>query len=63
LGQELQWDYVEAVDDETFEPQAFLTSNSRLLVAARLGSLRLIDTLHIEELLTESQREGLTPSL
>ncbi len=58
LGQELQWEYVEAVDDETFEPQAFLTSHSRLLVAARLGTLRLIDTLHVRELLSESQREG-----
>jgi pantoate--beta-alanine ligase len=58
LGQELQWDYVEAVDDETFESQTFLTSNSRLLVAAQLGALRLIDTLHVQELLSESQREG-----
>jgi len=50
LGHALVWEYVEAVDEETFESQAFLTSNSRLLVAARLASVRLIDTLHVQEL-------------
>jgi pantoate--beta-alanine ligase len=54
LGQALVWEYVEAVDEETFESQAFLTSNSRLLVAARLGSVRLIDTLHVQELNTKA---------
>ncbi len=63
LGQELKWDYVEAVDHDTFEAQSVLSSNSRLLVAARLGALRLIDTLHVQELLDEVKREGLTSSL
>jgi pantoate--beta-alanine ligase len=53
LGKALVWDYVEAVDEETFESQAFLTSHSRLLVAARLGSVRLIDTLHVQELIRD----------
>jgi pantoate--beta-alanine ligase len=62
LGQALVWEYVEAVDEKTFESQAFLTRHSRLLVAARLGSVRLIDTLHVQELFQESEREGIMPS-
>lgn len=48
LGEGLHWDYVEAVDADTFAPQDILTENSRLLVAARLEGVRLIDTLHVQ---------------
>jgi pantoate--beta-alanine ligase len=51
LGHELVWDYQAAVEDDTFAPQDTLTAQSRLLVAARLGDVRLIDTLHINEVL------------
>jgi pantoate--beta-alanine ligase len=54
LGDALEWEYQAAVDDTTFEPQEALTPHSRLLVAARLGDVRLIDTLHVKELLHEA---------
>jgi|GEM_PF-245643 len=51
LGAYLKWDYFDAVDADTFAPQEFLTPNTRLLCAARLGATRLIDTLHVNEVL------------
>jgi pantoate--beta-alanine ligase len=53
LGDALEWEYQAAVDDTTFEAQETLTPNSRLLVAARIGFVRLIDTLHVKEMLHE----------
>ncbi len=51
LGKALEWEYVEAVDAETFAPQETLSTTSRLLVAARLEGVRLIDTLRIDSVL------------
>jgi pantoate--beta-alanine ligase len=51
LGESLEWEYIEAVDAETFAPQETLTTTSRLLVAARLKGVRLIDTLRIDSVL------------
>lgn len=42
---QLKWEYWAAAHPETLEPQAILTPGLRLLVAARVGSVRLIDTL------------------
>jgi pantothenate synthetase len=50
LGKELVWEYVAAVDERSFDAQTVITAHTRLLVAARLGSVRLIDTLHVQEL-------------
>ena len=38
-------DYLAVVDEETFVPEGELGPRSRLVVAARLGSTRLIDTI------------------
>jgi pantoate--beta-alanine ligase len=54
MGDVLKWEYQAAVEDTTFEAQETLTPHSRLLVAARLGNIRLIDTLHVREVLHES---------
>jgi pantoate--beta-alanine ligase len=51
LGDELKWEYFDAVDAETFEPIENLTPNTRLLCAARLGKARLIDNIHVNEVL------------
>jgi pantoate--beta-alanine ligase len=40
-------DYLAVVDEETFVPEGDLGSRSRLIVAARLGNTRLIDTISI----------------
>jgi pantoate--beta-alanine ligase len=42
-----QLDYLAVVDEETFVPEGDLGPRSRLVVAARLGSTRLIDTLSV----------------
>jgi pantoate--beta-alanine ligase len=41
----IAWDYQGAVDNTSFERQTYLSPGSRLLVAARIGSVRLIDTM------------------
>ena len=51
LGHELIWEYQHAVDADTFEPLETLSANTRLLVAAKLDGVRLIDTLHVQEVL------------
>ena len=38
-------DYLAVVDEDTFVPEGALGPRSRLVVAARLGSTRLIDTI------------------
>jgi pantothenate synthetase len=40
-------DYLAVVDEETFVPEGDLGSRSRLIVAARLGNTRLIDTISV----------------
>jgi pantoate--beta-alanine ligase len=40
-------DYLRLVDDETWQPAGRSTSSARLLVAARLGSTRLIDNVPV----------------
>ncbi len=40
-------DYLTVVDDDTFVPEGALGPRSRLVVAARLGSTRLIDTISV----------------
>lgn len=42
---ELEVEYVVAVDDASFEPAATMSPGTRILVAARIGTTRLIDTL------------------
>ena len=42
-----QLDYLTVVDEDTFVPEGDLGPRSRLIVAARLGSTRLIDTLFL----------------
>jgi pantoate--beta-alanine ligase len=42
-----QLDYLAVVDDDTFIPEGDLGPRSRLVVAARLGSTRLIDTISV----------------
>ncbi len=42
-----QIDYLAVVDEETFVPEGDLGPRSRLVVAARLGSTRLIDTISV----------------
>ena len=42
-------DYLELCDSDTLEPQAILQQPARLLVAAVLGSTRLIDNIAVEE--------------
>ncbi len=40
-------DYLAVVDEDTFAPEGVLGPRSRLVVAARLGSTRLIDTISV----------------
>ncbi len=40
-------DYLAVVDEDTFVPEGVLGPRSRLVVAARLGSTRLIDTISV----------------
>jgi pantoate--beta-alanine ligase len=40
-------DYVELVDDDTWHPADETTTAARLLVAARVGTTRLIDNVHV----------------
>lgn len=40
-------DYLALVDDETWEPASSTTHNARLLVAARIGTTRLIDNVAV----------------
>jgi pantoate--beta-alanine ligase len=40
-------DYLAVVDEDTFIPERELGPRSRLVVAARLGSTRLIDTISV----------------
>ena len=40
-------DYLALVDDETWEPASSTTYNARLLVAARIGTTRLIDNVAV----------------
>jgi pantoate--beta-alanine ligase len=42
-----QLDYLEAVHRETFESQSTLTRDTKLLIAARVGAVRLIDNLDL----------------
>ena len=42
-----QLDYLAVVDEDTFIPEGDLGPRSRLVVAARLGSTRLIDTISV----------------
>lgn len=42
-----QLDYVAVVDEDTFVPEGDLGPRSRLVVATRLGSVRLIDTVSV----------------
>ena len=42
-----QLDYLAVVDEDTFVPEGDLGPRSRLVVAARLGSTRLIDTISV----------------
>lgn len=42
-------DYAEIVDADSFEPVAFLRGNCLILVAARVGTTRLIDNMLVEE--------------
>jgi pantoate--beta-alanine ligase len=42
---DLEVEYVAAVDPESFAPVATVTSGTQILVAARIGTTRLIDTL------------------
>lgn len=39
-----EWHYIEAVDPNTWQPQQTLKQGSRLLLAAKVGTVRLIDT-------------------
>ena len=41
-------DYLAVVDEDTFAPEGTLGPRSRLVVAARLGSTRLIDTIKLD---------------
>ena len=41
-------DYLAVVDEDTFVPEGTLGPRSRLVVAARLGSTRLIDTIKLD---------------
>ena len=40
-------DYLAVVDEDTFVPEGALGPRSRLVIAARLGSTRLIDTISV----------------
>lgn len=42
-------DYAEIVDADSFEPVNFLRGNCLILIAARIGSTRLIDNMLVEE--------------
>ena len=42
-------DYAALVDADSFEPVDFLRGNCLLLIAARIGSTRLIDNMLVEE--------------
>lgn len=42
-------DYAEIVDADSFEPITFLRGNCLVLIAARIGSTRLIDNMLVEE--------------
>jgi len=42
-------DYAEIVDADSFEPMNFLRGNCLILIAARIGSTRLIDNMLVEE--------------
>ncbi|MGH9710826.1 MAG: pantoate--beta-alanine ligase, partial [Candidatus Acidiferrales bacterium] len=42
-------DYAAIVDAGSFEPVDFLRGNCLVLIAARIGSTRLIDNLLVEE--------------
>lgn len=42
-------DYAEIADADSFEPVAFLRGNCLILVAARVGTTRLIDNMLVEE--------------
>lgn len=44
---DLELDYLAVVDEATFVPEAGLGPRSRLVLAARLGGTRLIDTVSV----------------
>jgi pantoate--beta-alanine ligase len=46
----LEVDYLELVDDQTWRPATPGSGSARLLVAARLGSTRLIDNVPVTQL-------------
>lgn len=54
-------DYLALVDDETWEPAAQTTPNARLLVAARIGTTRLIDNVPVT-LATPGERTTSAPT-
>jgi pantoate--beta-alanine ligase len=47
LYPDFELEYFEAVDQNSFQPCAMLSDNSRLILAARLGQTRLLDTAMI----------------
>jgi pantoate ligase/cytidylate kinase len=47
---QFQLEYLEAVDAESFSPQTHVSQTSRLLAAARVGSVRLIDNGRVQAL-------------
>ncbi len=49
LYPDFQLEYLAAVNDKTFQPVAILEDDSRILVAARIGNVRLIDNTLISE--------------
>ena len=53
-------DYLALVDDETWEPASSTTHNARLLVAARIGTTRLIDNVSVT-LATPGERTTSAP--
>lgn len=53
LYPDFQLEYLAAVNSETFLPTGILEENTRILVAARVGQVRLIDNARLSESLLE----------
>lgn len=47
LRDKLQLEYLSAVDRQTFQPLAQVSANAKILIAAKLGKVRLIDNMNV----------------